>query len=75
MQGRGIDDGAGEGGIPQLCAQDTEAARRICESLRAAGWFDKSELRGGDAWVRQIRRQIHDCALFIAIISAHSDAR
>ena len=33
-------------------SQDTEAARRICEALRAAGvevWFDQSELRGGDA--------------------------
>jgi len=31
---------------------DAEAARRICEALRAAGievWFDQSELRGGDA--------------------------
>ena len=42
-------------------SQDTEAARRICEALRAAGvevWFDQSELRGGDAWDQKIRRQI-----------------
>jgi TolB-like protein/Tfp pilus assembly protein PilF len=38
-------------------------------------WFDQSELRGGDAWDRQIRKQIHDCALFVPVISAHSDAR
>src|SRR5215471_12825297 len=59
-------------------SQDAEAAKRICEALRAAGiecWFDQSELRGGDAWDRQIRKQIHDCALFIAVISAHSNAR
>ena len=59
-------------------SQDAEAARRICEALRAAGievWFDQSELRGGDAWDRQIRKQIHDCALFVPVISAHSDAR
>jgi len=59
-------------------SQDAEAARRICDALRAARievWFDQSELRGGDAWDRQIRTQIHECALFIAIISAHSDAR
>ncbi|MBV8496323.1 MAG: TIR domain-containing protein [Gammaproteobacteria bacterium] len=59
-------------------SQDEAAAQRICEGLRAAGvevWFDRSELRGGEAWDRQIRRQIHDCALFIAIISGHSDAR
>jgi TolB-like protein/Tfp pilus assembly protein PilF len=59
-------------------SQDADAARRICDALQAAGievWFDQSELRGGDAWDRQIRRQVHECALFIAIISAHSDAR
>ena len=59
-------------------SQDAEAAQRICESLRAGGievWFDQSELRGGDAWDRQIRNQIHDCALFIPIISAKTQAR
>lgn len=59
-------------------SQDAEAATRICESLRAAGvevWFDKSELRGGDAWDSQIKKQIHDCALFIPVISAHTNAR
>ena len=59
-------------------SQDAEAARRICDALRTAGvevWFDQSELRGGDAWDRQIRKQIHDCALFIPIISASTQAR
>ena len=59
-------------------SQDAEAAGRICEALRTAGievWFDQSELRGGEAWDRQIRRQIHDCRLFVAIISAHTEAR
>ena len=59
-------------------SQDAEAARRICEALRAAGievWFDQSELRGGDVWDHKIRQQIHDCGLFMPIISAHTDAR
>ena len=59
-------------------SQDAGAARKIGETLRAAGievFFDQSELRGGDAWDKKIRREIHDCALFIPIISAHSDAR
>jgi TolB-like protein len=59
-------------------SQDAEAAKRICDALRAAGievWFDQSELRGGDAWDRQIRERIHDCRLFIAVISAHTEAR
>jgi TolB-like protein len=59
-------------------SQDAEAAQRICEALRAAGvevWFDQSELRGGDAWDQKIRQQIYNCGLFIAVISAHTEAR
>src|SRR5215469_14640796 len=59
-------------------SQDAEAARKICDSLRAAGievWFDQSELRGGDAWDRQIRERIHDCRLFIAVISRNTESR
>jgi len=59
-------------------SQDAEAAARICSALRSAGievWFDRSDLRGGDAWDRQIRERIHDCRLFIAVISANTEAR
>jgi TolB-like protein/Tfp pilus assembly protein PilF len=59
-------------------SQDAEAAQRIAEALRAAGiavWFDQSELRGGDAWDKKIRREIHDCVLFIPIVSHHTQER
>jgi TolB-like protein/tetratricopeptide (TPR) repeat protein len=59
-------------------SEDGQAAQRICETLRAAGieiWFDQSELRGGDAWDRSIRRQIKSCALFIPIISRNTHQR
>ncbi len=59
-------------------SQDAEAARRICDALRAVGldvWFDQSALRGGDAWDASIRRQIKECALFVPIISANTQAR
>ena len=59
-------------------SQDAETAKRLCEVLRAAGiavWFDQSELRGGDAWDQSIRRQIKDCALFVPLISANTQAR
>jgi TolB-like protein/tetratricopeptide (TPR) repeat protein len=59
-------------------SQDAAAAQRICAALRAAGievWLDQSELRGGDAWDRQIRERIHDCRLFMALISANTEAR
>ena len=58
-------------------SQDAEAAKRICEALRAAGvevCFDQSELRGGAAWDRMVRRRINDCALFIPVISATAHA-
>ena len=59
-------------------SQDAEAAQRICEALRAAGievFLDQSELRGGDAWDQKIRREIHDCALFIPVVSRHTQKR
>ena len=59
-------------------SEDAEAAQRLAESLRAAGvevWLDQSELRGGDAWDQHIRHEIHDCTLFIPIISAHTQSR
>jgi serine/threonine-protein kinase len=59
-------------------SQDAPEAQRICDALRSGGvevWFDKNELRGGDAWDRSIRQQILDCALFMPIISGRSDAR
>ena len=59
-------------------SQDAEPARRICAALRAAGievWFDQSELRGGDVWDRKIKQQIRECALFLPLISANTNAR
>src|SRR3954447_14146568 len=69
---------AGKAVFLSYASQDADAARKICEALRAAGvevWFDQSELRGGDAWDAKIRKQIKDCALFVPIISANTQAR
>ena len=59
-------------------SQDADAARRICDALRAESvevWFDQSALRGGDAWDASIRRQIKDCALFVPVISGNTQSR
>ncbi len=59
-------------------SQDAEAVKRICDALRAGGievWFDQNELVGGDAWDTKIRRQIGECALFLPVISATTEAR
>jgi TolB-like protein len=73
-----MSDSSNQAVFLSYASQDAEAARRICEALRAAGvevWFDQSGLRGGDAWDAKIRRQIKECALFIPIISANSQTR
>lgn len=59
-------------------SEDAKAALRICETLRAAGidvWLDQDALRGGDAWDAKIKRQIQECALFLPVISAQTEAR
>jgi TolB-like protein len=58
--------------------EDTAVAQRIAEALKSQGvevWFDRNQLRGGDAWDQKIRRQIGECALFLAIISQHTQER
>src|SRR5437868_11751555 len=59
-------------------SQDAAAVLRICEALRAVGvevWFDQNELVGGDSWDAKIRKQIAECALFVPLISANTQAR
>jgi len=79
MQGGSTGAGAATGAVfLSYASQDAAAAGRIAQALQAAGlevWFDQSELRGGDVWDRQIRSRIHDCRLFIAVISANTEAR
>lgn len=79
MQGESTGAGAATGAVfLSYGSEDAAAAARIAAALSAAGvevWFDQSELRGGDAWDRQIRSRIHDCRLFLAVISANTEAR
>ena len=59
-------------------SQDAEVVKRLATALREAGvevWFDQNELVGGDAWDAKIRRQIGECALFVPVISAATQAR
>ena len=58
--------------------EDTDAARRIADALRAFGvevWFDQSELRGGDSWDAKIKKQIRECALFLPLVSQKTQER
>lgn len=59
-------------------SEDRAAVRRLRDALEAEGlevWYDESELSGGEAWDRKIRRQIRECTYFMPIISAQSNAR
>ncbi len=52
-------DRTGRAVFLSYASQDTDAARRACDALRASGleaWFDQSELRGADVWDQKIRR-------------------
>lgn len=58
--------------------ENLAAAQSIADTLKRHGievWFDRSELIGGDAWDGKIRRQIRECALFVAVISRQTDVR
>ena len=69
-------------GVPRPAARSSSAtratARRIADALAAFGvevWFDQDELAGGDAWDAKIRGQVRRCALFVAVVSAATQAR
>src|SRR5471030_1303052 len=74
-----MSESVGKAVFLSYASQDAEAARRICESLRAGGvevWFDADGgLEHGDEWDAKIRRQIRECVLFIPLISANMQAR
>jgi TolB-like protein/cytochrome c-type biogenesis protein CcmH/NrfG len=59
-------------------AEDMGVARRLAGVLREAGievWFEQEEVRGGDEWDRKIRQRLRECALFVPIVSAQTQAR
>ncbi|MBL8351028.1 MAG: toll/interleukin-1 receptor domain-containing protein [Burkholderiaceae bacterium] len=54
---------------------DRQAAARLADTLQAAGvdiWFDRDELRPGDAWALSILRGIQNCSLFIPVVSQNT---
>jgi hypothetical protein len=59
-------------------SEDRQAAQSIRDALPGLGlevWYDESELNGGDAWDRKIRRQIRECDFFMPLVSAQTQAR
>lgn len=58
---------------------DLPAARRLFAELQEIGadiaWFDKSHLKPGDDWERQIKLAIDHCYLFLPVISTGTESR
>lgn len=51
---------------------DSEAVERIKTALEAAGvdvFFDREQLKPGNDWEAKLRRSIHQCSLFLPVIS------
>lgn len=70
--GRGPGDGAV---FISYSRHDGPAVERLAGALKAAGvdvWFDRDELKPGDAWARAILQGIQHCALFIPVLSANT---
>lgn len=59
-------------------SQDRPAARLLGQAMAAAGlevWYDETDLGGGDAWDKKIRRQIRECSFFAPVISSTTERR
>lgn len=68
--------GPGDGAVfISYSRQDGDAAARLAGALKAAGvevWFDRDELKPGDAWAHAILQGIQNCSLFIPVVSANT---
>ncbi len=60
-------------------SEDIKAARRLFSDLQEIGgdvaWFDKSALKPGDDWDRQLRSAVQRCGLFLPVLSANTEQR
>lgn len=59
-------------------SQDRQVARLLGQAMSAGGlevWYDETDLGGGDAWDKKIRRQIRECSYFAPVISSTTERR
>ena len=60
-------------------SEDIGAARALYQDLQDisgdVAWFDKSALKPGDDWERQIRAAIQKCSLFMPLLSANTERK
>jgi hypothetical protein len=56
-------------------SEDRSVVENIKEALDKGGvdvFFDRDQLRGGDRWLPKLERNIHECSLFVPIISRNT---
>ncbi|MBA4159833.1 MAG: toll/interleukin-1 receptor domain-containing protein [Gemmatimonadetes bacterium] len=73
-------DSSGSGSIfISYAREDIGAARRLFEEVQEIGgdvvWFDKSELKPGDDWKKEILSAVKRCRLFLPLLSANTEER
>jgi hypothetical protein len=59
-------------------SENRSACLKLRNALDQAGievWFDREQLKGGDAWDQKIRRNIKHCSLILPLISRETVAR
>ncbi len=68
--------GPGDGAVfISYSRHDSAAVECLAGALQVAGvevWFDRHELKPGDAWAAAILQGIQNCSLFIPVISANT---
>ena len=53
-------------------SQDRAVVEKLKEALDEAGvdvFFDREQLHGGDKWLPKLERNIHECSVFVPVIS------
>jgi hypothetical protein len=67
------------GGIFISYAREDHAAalalKAVLDTANLDVWLDESKLKPGEAWDREIRSRIADCAIFVPILSRNADGR
>ena len=56
-------------------SEDRSVVENIKEALDKGGvdvFFDRDQLQGGDKWLPKLERNIHDCSVFVPIISRNT---
>jgi hypothetical protein len=59
-------------------SEDRAIVRRVYETLRKLGldiWYDRENLKPGDAWATKIEQNIEKCACFLPILSQTTSTR